>query len=133
MRYVKPILLFAIIVIACGCSTTYYGQYITAKVKNQPIDEFQAGQYVILAFENTNKPKAEGWYWEFWVYFNNKIHFKYYLNARIVGGTRNYYLVEDIPGRKPSTAASFTAKPNYERVKDRLISSLEEKQAPGIN
>lgn len=124
---IEIVLIVLIIAIIAGCTKTYFGKYITAKVKQTPIDEFQAGEFVALAFANTNNVGAEGWYWEFWVYNQNRLYYKYYLKAKIVAGTRNYYLEEEIPGRKPTTAASFTAKPNYERVKDRLISDLDSK------
>ncbi len=133
MKYPNLLIILSISIIICGCSTTYYGKYITTKVKDDPIDEFKAGKYVVIAFENPKKVGPEGWYWEFWVYFQNKVYFKYYLKTKIVAGTRNYYLVEEIPGRKPSTAASFTAKPNYDRVKDRLMSDLTDKGTPRIN
>jgi len=110
-----------------GCSKTYYGKFITAKVKEEPIDEFQADGYVALAFENKKQRTAEDWLWEFWVYYDNQIYFKYWLKSKIVAGTRNYYLEEEIPGSKPRTTASFTARPNYDRVKDRLISDLQDK------
>ncbi len=120
-------------VIICGCSSTYYGRHITAKVKQEPLEEFKVENYVVLAFDNKKTIGAEGWLWEFWVYHHNKLYYKYFLNARVVAGTRNYYLVEEIPGGKPASVASFTAKPNFERVKDRLSANLIEKGAPKIN
>ncbi len=130
---IVTILLLSIILAIAGCATTYYGKFITASVNNEPIDEFQADGFVVLAFENQKTVGAEGWYWEFWVYYRNDIYIEYLLTAKIVSGTRTYYLEEKIKGEKPTTAASFTAKPNYERVKDRLISDLKDKGAPEFN
>ncbi|HDR90708.1 MAG TPA: hypothetical protein ENN75_00510 [candidate division Zixibacteria bacterium] len=133
MRRTYIAILFLMIITLAGCAKTYYGRHVTAKVKQEPVEEFKAGDYAVLSFENQKKIGAEGWLWEFWVYYQNKLYFKYYLQTRVVAGTRNYYLIEEIPGARSSTIASFTAKPNYDRTKDRLISNLTDKGSPRAN
>ena len=118
-----------ILVTCIGCSKTYYGKHITVKVKDEPTDEFQADGYIVLAFENSKYIGAEGWQWEFWTYYNEVQVGTYRFQARIVGGNRSYYLVEEIVGARPETVARFSAKPNYDRVKERLTAHLAEKGA----
>ncbi len=116
--------LIAMAIICSGCSKTYYGSFITTKVKTLPIEEFQAGDHVVLAFENPKKPTAEGWEYEFWAYKNRELVGNFRFQARLVAGTRNFYLVEEIPGARANTIASFKAKPNYDRIKERLVAYL---------
>ena len=122
-----PILIsITLILLLAGCSTTYYGKFITAKVNEMPIEEFRSGDFVVLTFENTKPVKAEGWQYEFWVYENREQVATFRFQARLVAGSRSFFLVEEVPGKRSKTVAHFTAKPNYDRIKERLIAHLEE-------
>ncbi|MCK5832668.1 hypothetical protein KAH81_03260 [bacterium] len=118
------ILAVILVLLGLGCTKTYYGSFLTAQVKIDPIDEFKAGQYIVLAFKNAKKATAEGWEYEFWAYKNREFNKSYKFQARLVAGRRNFYLVEEIPGARSETIASFQAKPNYDRIKERLTAHL---------
>jgi len=125
MKKLFAVLIIALLLVLCyGCSRTYYGKFITLKVKNDPIDEFMSADYIVLAFENEKRSNTEDWKWEFWVYHDNERRSTYLLQARVVAGNRSYYLVEQIPRAKPKTIAHFPTQPNYDRVKERLIAHI---------
>lgn len=125
MRKVISILLFAALaVVLLGCSKMFYGKYITVKVKELPIEEFKAGEHIILAFQNKKETGPEDWEYEFWVYSGQVMTGKYRFQARLVAGSRSYFLVEEIPNRRSETIANFRAKPNYDRIKERLLAHL---------
>jgi len=93
-------------------------------VRFEPIDEFIAGEFVVLAFENPNIKGAEDWELEFWAFRGGAKDRTFKFHPRIVAGQRTFYLVEEIPRRRPETIASFRAKPNYGRVKERLTAFI---------
>ena len=127
MRKITSILLLAVLaVVFLGCSKTFYGKYITVKVKELPIEEFRAGEYTVLVFENKKEVGPEDWEYEFWVYSGRVMAGKYRFQARLVAGSRSYFLVEEIPNARPETIANFRAKPNYDRIKERLVAHLGE-------
>jgi len=130
----KNFLIFFIVFIVAlvGCSKTYYGKFVTANVKQEPVDEFQVKDFAVLTFENKNVSKPEDWKWEFWAFYKNEKIGVYRLQSRVVAGSRSYYLVEIVPGMRASTISNFPAMPNYDRVKERLTAYLSEKKAPGL-
>ena len=127
-KSITILITITLILLLAGCSTTYYGKFITAKVNEMPIEEYKSGDFVVLAFENTKTVKAEGWLYEFWVYKNREQVATFRFQARLVAGSRSFFLVEEIPGKRSKTISHFTAKPNYDRIKERLTSHLAENQ-----
>jgi hypothetical protein len=105
-----------------GCGVIYNGKYITTKVPNTPRDEFKVGDLVCLGFNNPQMKSRNEWIFKFYIYRNSK-KFKEYILIPEEVATRRYYLKENISGSF-YTKAQFDSNPNYESVKERLISFL---------
>ncbi|MFP4458476.1 MAG: hypothetical protein ACLFSQ_02670 [Candidatus Zixiibacteriota bacterium] len=121
----KRLLLAGVVAIiffaACG-GFTYHGKFITTEVDQEPMDEFKIGQYVVLAFENTDKNARDSWLYGFNVYYRGEIFNEYFIRAESVG-TRRFYLKE-VHDKRLITRASFVTEPTYEMAKERMSSYI---------
>ncbi len=130
MRKLFALTSIAIVMLAlAGCGGKIYrGKYVTATVQLDPIDEFQHGKWVVLAFETPGKRPEEGEYNRFWLYVDGEKKRELVLVAKVVG-KRMFYLQEQV-GKQIISHASFVAPPTYDAVKERikaLLSSEEPK------
>lgn len=101
-----------------GCSgQVYHGRYITTRVPQQPIDEFEHEGWVILGFQHELRT-AEGTIFTFWLFKDGSKKREMWLTANVVG-TRKYFLKEKV-GEEIISYASFLAQPKYEGAKEQV-------------
>lgn len=130
---IKIMYLLLALCVFMGCSgKVYHGRYITVRVPQDPIDEFEHEGWTILAFQHELRT-AEGTIFTFWLFRNGDKKREMWLTANVVG-SRKYFLKEKI-GEEVISYASFIAQPKYEGVKEQvkivLTKEAEEKRKRG--
>lgn len=119
MKKTMLTILALIVVFIAGCgSKVYHGKYITTELKNQPIDEFKVGDFVVLGFENQSRRPT--WLFSFVAYLRLQPERELF----VIADEEGKFAIKEKHEGKLLVRATFITEPSYQVARERAISVL---------